>query len=164
MSPYYYVSVTVHILAAMLWLGGMLFLAVVAAPVLRHVDAGLRRTLYDRLGYRFRAVGWICIAVLVGTGLVNLHFRGFLHAAVLADPAFWTTPFGRALAWKLVMVGIMLAASALHDFWLGPEAGRRAPGSPEAARLNRAASWLARLNAIAGVVLIVAAARLARGG
>jgi len=164
MSPYYYVSVTVHILAAMLWLGGMLFLAVVAAPVLRHVDADLRRTLFDRLGYQFRAVGWTCIAVLVGTGLVNLHFRGFLNAAVLREPAFWATPFGRALAWKLAMVGVMLVASALHDFWLGPAAGRHAPGTPDAVRINRAASWLARLNAVAGVVLVVAAARLARGG
>jgi putative copper export protein len=164
MSPYYYVSVTAHVLAAMLWLGGMLFLAAVAAPVLRTVDPETRRTMYDRIGTRFRTVGWICIAVLVVTGIVNLWFRGFLHAGLLAEAAFWASPFGRALAWKLAMVGVMLVASALHDFWLGPAAGRHAPGTPAALRLNRAASWLARLNALAGIVLIVAAARLARGG
>jgi putative copper export protein len=164
MSPYYYGSVTLHVLAAMLWLGGMLFLAIVAAPVLRTMDAGTRRVVYDRVGTRFRAVGWICIAVLVATGLVNLRYRGFLTGAVLADPAFWASPFGRALAWKLVLVAVMLAASAAHDFWLGPAAGRHEPGTREAQRLNRSASWLARLNAAAGVALLVFAARLARGG
>jgi putative copper export protein len=164
MSPYYYVSVTLHVLAAMLWLGGMLFLAIVAAPVLRTVDPESRRVIYDRVGYRFRTVGWACIALLVLTGLVNLHYRGFLSRPVLTDAAFWASPFGRALAWKLVLAGVMLAVSAAHDFWLGPAAGRRAPGTPDAVRLNRAASWLARLNAAAGIALIVFAARLARGG
>ena len=34
----YYASVSVHVLAAMLWLGGMFSLAVVGAPVLRRVE------------------------------------------------------------------------------------------------------------------------------
>lgn len=62
------------------------------------------------------------------------------------------------------MVAVMVLASALHDFWLGPAAGPHAPLSPEAVRLNRAATWLARLNALAGIALVVAAVRLARGG
>jgi len=62
------------------------------------------------------------------------------------------------------MVATMIVGSALHDFWVGPAAGRVAAGSEEARRLNRVASWLARINALAGLVLVVAAARLARGG
>jgi putative copper export protein len=164
MPPLYYVSVALHIVAALLWLGGMLFLAVVAAPVLRGVDPELRRRLFDSLGYRFRTVGWICIAVLLATGTANLSYRGFLRLGVLREGAFWDSPFGLALAWKLAMVAVMVVFSALHDFWLGPAAGRHPPGSPAAVRLNRVASWLARLNALAGLVLIIAAARLARGG
>ncbi len=164
MPALYYASVTLHVLAAMLWLGGMLFLATVAAPVLRGVEPEQRRLLFDRLGYRFRTVGWICIAILLATGLVNLHYRGYLSRAVLGEGAFWAAPFGTALAWKLAMVTAMVVGSALHDFWLGPAAGRHAPGSAAAVRLNRAATWLARVNALAGIILIVAAARLARGG
>jgi copper resistance protein D len=164
MPPFYYASVTIHILAAMLWLGGMLFLGVVAAPELRHLDPALRQRLFDRLGYRFRTVGWICIAALVATGVLNLRYHGFLSSAVLGDPTFWGTAFGRALTVKLAMVTVMIVGSAVHDFWLGPAAGRVPAGSADALRLNRWASWLARLNALAGLVLIVAAARLARGG
>jgi uncharacterized membrane protein len=74
---WYFVSVTIHVLAAMLWLGGLLFLAAVGAPVLRRVEpASLRAELFERLGTQFRNVGWVAIAVLVVTGVANLYFRG----------------------------------------------------------------------------------------
>jgi copper resistance protein D len=59
---------------------------------------------------------------------------------------------------------LMVSFSALHDFWLGPLAGRLDPGSPPALRARRRSAWLARVNALVGVVLVIAAVRLARGG
>lgn len=162
----YFLSVTLHVLAAMLWLGGMLFLGVVGAPVLRAVEpAELRQRLFHLLGLRFRTVGWIAIAVLVLTGTANLHYRGLLRwDGVLGARAFWETGLGQALAWKLASVVVMLAASAVHDFALGPRAGALPAGTPEAIRLRRRASLLARGNALVAVALVVAAVRLARGG
>lgn len=158
-------SVTVHVLAAFLWLGGMFFLAAVGAPVLRAVEpAALRARLFEQLGYRFRTVGWIAVAVLVATGLLNLHLVGVLRWERLSDPALWGSPYGRALAWKLAAVTVMIVVSAVHDFIHGPRASRLVPGSPDARRSRRRASWLARVNAVVGVVLVVAAVRLARGG
>ncbi|MEX0912255.1 MAG: DUF4149 domain-containing protein [Gemmatimonadota bacterium] len=152
-------------MAALLWLGGMFFLGLVGAPVLRHVEPPeLRSMLFTRLGERFRVVGWWAIAVLVLTGLGNLHFRGLLSARALLDPAFWGTRYGVALAWKLAAVVVMLTISALHDFVFGPAAGRVAPGTAEAAAMRRRASWMARANALLGIVLVIAAVRLARGG
>jgi uncharacterized membrane protein len=166
MSPLYLASVTVHVLAALLWLGGMFFLAIVGAPVLRAVEPpALRQQLFERLGRRFRTVGWWAIGVLVATGVVNLHYRGWLHwDGVLASPAFWRTGVGQALAWKLAAVTAMLVTSLLHDLVLGPRASRVAPGSPAAPGLRRRAALLARGNALLGVVVVVAAVRLARGG
>lgn len=166
MSPLYYASVTLHVLAAMLWLGGMLFLGAVGAPVLRAVEpAELRQRLFHLLGLRFRTVGWVAIAVLVLTGVVNLHYRGLLRwEGVLGSAAFWGTGLGRALAWKLASVAVMLLASAVHDFALGPRAGALAAGTPEALRLRRQAALLARGNALVAIVLVMAAVRLARGG
>lgn len=166
MSAAYWASVTVHVLAALLWLGGMLFLGVVGAPVLRHVEPeSLRQRLFHDLGSRFRGVGWAAILVLVVTGVSNLHYRGLLRwSGVLGEPAFWATPLGRALGFKLAAVAVMLAIAAVHDFLLGPAAGRAAAGSDEARRLRRRAAMLARVNALVGVVLVVAAVRLARGG
>lgn len=160
----YFLNVTIHLLAAMFWLGGMFFLAVVGAPSLRELEPGLRATLFQRLGERFRTAGWIAIAILVVTGLFNLRFRGVLTWTVLGSADFWSTAYGHTLAWKLSAVAVMIVVSAVHDFWLGPRASRWQAGSPEALRARRRASWLARVNALAGVVVVVEAVRLARGG
>ena len=164
MSPYL-LSVTLHVLAALLWLGGMFFLAAGGAPVLRRVEPpALRAQLFRLLGERFRAVGWACIAVLLATGAANLWFRGWWGAEVWGSGAFWASRPGRALAWKLAAVAVMVATSALHDFVQGPRAARLAPGTPEALSARRRAAWLARVNAAVGIVLVAAAVRLARGG
>jgi copper resistance protein D len=161
----YFVNVTIHVLAALLWLGGMFFLGVVGAPVLRAVEPpALRAELFSRLGERFRLVGWITIGVLLATGVANLHFRGMLNPTLWLDPEFWGSRYGTALGWKLGAVTVMVSVSALHDFVFGPAAGRLQPGSAAAVAMRHRAVWLARVNAIVGVVLVIAAVRLARGG
>jgi copper resistance protein D len=164
MSGSYYALVTIHVLAAMLWLGGMLFLGVVGAPVLRAIEPpALRQGLFQQLGLRFRNIGWIAIAVLVVTGVLMLRARGLLQwSGVLDSPAFWRTSFGTALAAKLATVTTMIVVSAVHDFLLGPAAGRATPGSPDAIALRRRAALLARVNALFGILLVLAAVRLAR--
>ena len=77
MREIYLLNVTLHVLAAMLWLGGMFSLAIVGAPVLREVEpAALRAMLFTRIGRRLRGVGWGAIAVLIVTGIGNLAFAG----------------------------------------------------------------------------------------
>ena len=161
----YWVSVTLHVLAALLWLGGMFFLAAVGAPVLRRIEPPtLRAELFRVLGEQFRRVGGVAIAVLVFTGVGNLYYRGLLHGSVLGNPQFWASRWGHALAWKLGCVVVMIALSAVHDFWIGPAVARQPAGSDGARRYRRGAAWIARVEAIVGIVLVVAAVRLARGG
>lgn len=166
MRTLYLINITLHVLAAMLWLGGMLFLGLIGAPVLRSIEpASLRQKLFNDLGVRFRTAGWMAIALLVVTGIGNLYFRGWLHwDSVLGLAAFWETAQGHALAVKLLAVTAMLVVSAVHDFALGPAASRAEAGSPEAVALRRRAARLARWNALLGIVVIVAAVWLARGG
>jgi uncharacterized membrane protein len=165
-SLWYYVSVSVHVLAAMLWIGGMLFLAVVGAPVLRAIEpAALRQQMFDRLGRRFRAAGWTAVVVAVVTGLANMHFRGWLHwSGVLDSPAFWTSRQGAALGIKLAFVAVMLGVEAYHDFVIGPAAGRLVPGSPDALAVRARATMLARVAGVCGLVVVCAAVVAARGG
>jgi copper resistance protein D len=160
----YYANVSVHVFAALLWLGGMFFLAAVGAPVLRKVEPPeLRAQLFEKLGYQFRTVGWAALAILIVTGIGNLHFRGLLRLDLWTNPAFWSSGYGHALAWKLAAVTIMVVASGLHDFVFGPAASRVVPGSDAALAIRRRASWLARINALVGIVLVLAAVRLSRG-
>lgn len=163
MRALYLANVTVHILAAMFWLGGMFFLGVVGAPALRAIEpAAVRQRIFQQLGVRFRSAGWWAIAILLITGTLNLYFRGWLHWSVLGSSDFWTTPVGHALAFKLLGVAAMILVSSIHDFVLGPRAGRAAPGSPQAISFRTHAAHLARLNALLGVLVVVAAVILAR--
>lgn len=160
----YHLTVTAHVLAAVTWLGGMIAFALLA-PVLRRVgDDGDRQRLFHELGRRFRTVGWICIAVLVVTGIGQLQIRGWWGRAFWTTPGLWSSPLGHALAGKLLTVLVMLGVQAVHDFHFGPAAGRVEPGTAEARALRREAALLARINAFAGVVLLWFAVRLARGG
>jgi hypothetical protein len=65
---------------------------------------------------------------------------------------------------KLIAVLFMLVVQTVHDFIHGPRSGRLDPATEEGRRARRMAAWLARLNAIAGLVVVLAAVRLARGG
>ena len=104
-----------HVLAAITWIGGMLFLALVLVPITRRLeDAALRARLFHAVGLRFRAVGWIALGVLVVTGLVHL----WRHPVLLGSPRVHV---------KLGLVVLALILSALHDFVLGPRAS--APGA-----------------------------------
>jgi len=164
MYTLYYINVTIHVLAAMLWLGGMFFLGVVGAPVLRAVEPpALRQRLFQQLGTRARGLGWWAIAILLVTGTLNLYFRGWLHwSGVFGSADFWRTGTGTALALKLIAVMAMVIVSAVHDFVLGPMAGRMEPGSPAALAFRHRAALLARANALLGVIIVIAAVRLAR--
>jgi copper resistance protein D len=158
----YLLSVTLHLTAAVFWIGGMFFLGIVGAPLLRREDPETRRRLFDALGLRFRAFAWWAIGLMVVTGVVNLWTVGRLP--LLMEPAFWRTGYGTALAWKLGLVVAMLSLAAMHDFWIGPRTGEVEAGSEEAGRLRRWSAWQARLNALLALALLYVAARLARGG
>ena len=127
-----------HVGAALTWVGGMLFVALVLVPVTRRLDdPALRRRLMHESGVRFRAVGWAAMALLVATGLINI----WLRPELLTLARFWV---------KVVLVALAIALSALHDFVLGPRAGR----SDAAASLRPAASWIARANLVLVLVVV----------
>jgi len=161
----YLVSVWLHILAAIAWIGGMFFLVLVVVPWLRaggRVEAG---TFLRETGARFRDVAWTCFAVLLVTGLFNLWARG-VRPDDLLDPAWAASPLGRAALLKLLLFALALGVSGVHDFVLGPRATaaiERAPRSPEAERFRRQASLLGRANVLLALCLVGLGVVLVRG-
>ena len=138
--------VWLHVLAAITWIGGMLFIALILVPVTRRLeDQTLRARLVRETGRRFRTVGWIALGVLVVTGLLNL----WMHPGLLSFPRFH---------WKLGLVILTLTLSAFHDFVLGPRAG--APGADPSARVR--AAWIARINVLVVLVIVLLGLSLVR--
>lgn len=162
----YHLSVYVHLLGAVVWVGGMLFLALVAIPVLRNLQDQPRAELVARMGERFRPVAWTCIVLLVVTGILNLTYRGVSWESVLTG-RLWQSPFGQMLAWKLGFVLVAILLSAVHDFYLGPASTRllrdRNPDAQRALTLRRQAAWVGRLNALFVLVVLGLAVLLVRG-
>lgn len=163
----YLFSVWTHILAATIWIGGLFFIVLVVVPWLRRGGEGAMDpgAFLSDTGKRFRAVGWICFALLLVTGSFNLWVRGVTLEALL-DARWWTSPLGVAVALKLAAFALVLAVSAIHDFVLGPRATevmRQAPGSQEALRLRRQASLLGRLNGVLALVLVALGVVIVRG-
>jgi putative copper resistance protein D len=134
-----------HVVAAITWIGGMLFVALVMVPVMRREDPGLRARLFHATGIRFRTIGWIAVGLLIATGLGNI----WLNPSLLHLPR---------LHWKLGLVALALVLAVVHDFVLGPRAGR--PGASPSMRVR--ASWIARVNVLVVLVIVLLGLSLLR--
>lgn len=144
----------------------MVFLVLVLVPVTRQPEyRGIAASLVRWTGARFRWVGWICLALLLGSGTFNLAFRGFGWAD-LASGRLWQGSFGRVLGVKFLLVTVILLFSALHDFAIGPRATalwQVNPGASEALRLRHQAAWLGRLNLLLALIVVALGVMLVRG-
>lgn len=161
----YLVSVWLHLLAAITWIGGMLFLVMVVVPALRAGDRQRGVALMRDAGQRFRTIGWACFGLLLLTGLFNLWFRG-VRLADFANVEWLASPFGHAVAIKLLVFVVVVAVSAVHDFSVGPRATielQRDPRSAEGERLRRLASYMGRGNVLAAMVLVALGVIIVRG-
>lgn len=171
----YLVSVYIHIIAAVVWIGGMLFLGLVLVPVTRALDPpGSGGPVVRAAGRRFRPIAWICIGALLVTGAVNLDHWGYTLTDVFSR-GLLDTEFGKILAVKLSVVLTIIILSALHDFVLGPRlarvmeavaraSGSRTEGPPAAAAIQRRRlSMLVRLNALLALFVLALSVVLVRG-
>ncbi|MBI2868183.1 MAG: CopD family protein [Chloroflexi bacterium] len=162
---WYRLTVTLHVLAAVVWAGGQLFIAAVMVPLALRLEPGLRAQLIGQMGRRFRWVSWLMLLTLVGTGLAQSFEHWGLRPGYIASSDFFAVVKWRLLTAKVSLVALVLALSALHDFALGPRLvrlQREAAGQGQAARLRKAVSWLARVNVALTVTIVVLAVLIAR--
>ena len=149
MTPYV-LTVALHVLAAAVWVGSLVFFALAVAPVVRRVEPDERRAaMLTALGQRVRIVGWACLALLAVTGVASLQFHG-IDSAHLLDAGFWAAGFGRTLAHKLELVLALLGTTAAHDV-LAPS------------RHGPLVSWLGRASLLLSIAVLVIAVALVRG-
>ena len=161
----YTLVVLIHILAAIIWLGGMFFIAIVMVPVLRRLEPPQKRIeVLSATATRFRAISWIAILVLLITGVLNAINHGVTMQKI-STGEFFSSNFGKILILKLILVFAMLVLSAIHDFILGPRLiellNSSNPDSSQRLKKNRKyVSWLARINALLGILVVACAVTL----
>ena len=156
----YHALVALHLLAAVAWIGGMLFLSLVLAPLVKNRKAAPEfMALFRSAALRFRVVVWTAIALLLTTGPALLARRGMM----LTNPASWSS----VATVKIWLVLLLLVVTVLHDVVLGPQVGRASsiPASSRTAWEKLAVStarWVPRFSLLLSLVVIVVAVILAR--
>jgi copper resistance protein D len=152
--------VSLHILAAVTWIGGMLFVSLVLAPLVRNRKAAPEfMALFRSAALRFRVIAWAAVGVLLLTGPMLLLQRGISPSL----PSSW--PYIVRL--KLALVGMLLALTAMHDLVFGPRM-RQIGSVPEGSRsprermIVRVSVWIPRFALLIALAVVVVAAVLAR--
>jgi len=117
----------VHLLAAGLWLGGLVPLAWLLARAQSRGEAWM--SVARDVVPRFSQMGYAAVALLAATGAVNaLLLVGNAEALV-------STPYGRLLSLKILLFLAMVAVALFNRFRLLPRLQREAKASATAAAL-----------------------------
>jgi len=160
-----------HMLATVVWIGGLSALSIFLLPAARgSLDAGAYSRLLEGVQRRLDPLGWLSLAVLVGTGLFQMsaspNYQGFLAV---------NNPWAVAILLKHAVFAIMTVVSAYLTWGLLPRLRRlalrslKAPDKAEteglhqqeALLLARQEQRLVRLNLLLGI-LVLALTALAR--
>ena len=137
------VLVWLHVVAASVWVGGLLYGSHLVVPALARGEATALPLLR-----RGRQVAWGALALLVLTGLENVRSVGL---------------GSRWLALKLVLALFLLMAAAHRDFALLPRIGRATDAARDPGHTVRALRRLDRILVVLALAVLFLAVGVARG-
>jgi uncharacterized membrane protein len=129
-----------HVLAAVIWVGGMFFAHQMLRPAARILDAAQRLPLWRRVFARFFPVVWVAVAVLLasGYGMVFWGFGGFARVGVHVH--------------VMQAIGILMMLAFAHLYFAPWRRFRRAV---DAADFAGAAAPLEQIRLIVGINLVL---------
>lgn len=119
-----------HLLAAGAWLGGLVPLVLILSSDGRDREVQPTADL-DQIVMRFSGMGYVAVATLIGSGLVNGWFLVGTVSGLLE------TAYGRMLVTKLALFAGMLGLAASNRLWIVPSLAK--------ARTDGLGVWTARL-------------------
>ena len=138
--------VSLHILAAIVWIGGMFFAILVLRPAAGPLEPPERLALWRRVFARFFPWVWLAVALLLATGywMIFAGFDGFAHL-----PLHIHLMHG---------IGLLMALIYLH-LWFAPykrfKAALDAGDPPAAAASLNQIRWIVTTNLALGLITAV---------
>src|SRR5262245_52422688 len=103
---WYTLCVIVHLVAVFFWLGHMFFWSLVIGPIAKRFEPPETGQIIRQMSLRWGGLGWPALFTLTITGVMMLSYRGVALQSFLSGELY-TTPFGRVLAIKLLLVTLM---------------------------------------------------------
>ncbi len=156
----YILSVFIHVVAACMWIGGMLFLILAFIPsIKKHPD---KVSLIADVSLKYRTLGAIAIVVLLITGILQLEYRGVQWTVEY----FTTTAFGKMAGLKIILFVLIAIISLVHDYYLGTraiETWKNQPDHPKTTKLRTLSRLLGRVSFVFALVAAWLGIILARG-
>jgi uncharacterized membrane protein len=104
MNTWYSVSLTIHLIANALWLGGIVFFLVVVGPAVHELQATIAMRTMNRARIGLEMMSWSAITLIVLSGLYNLVARAQFDAA----------PLGPVYIYILGAKALLFIAMAVH--------------------------------------------------
>lgn len=154
------ILVWMHLTAATFWVGGMLFLSLVAVPLLKKSsDPVFAQREFVNQARRFRMLVWIALALLFVTGAILLPNVVNTSESLINWPP--------AVLMKLTLVFLLIVVSLAHDQIIGPKVRtlKQKPIS-ELVVMEKILLYLSpvvgRLTLLLGLVILCAAVFMAR--
>jgi uncharacterized membrane protein len=152
------VAYWLHMLATVVWVGGLVSLAWVVIPAARKsLDNEAYLAFLGRLQTRLQGIGWFSLLILAGTGMFQMishpSYGGFLAI---------DNPWAQAILIKHLAIGGMVVASAYLTWGLAPglrrlallQAAGRDVDETQRARLQAQEAWLLRINVLLSIVVL----------
>ena len=160
MTVFESILVWVHLTAATFWVGGMLFLSLVAVPLLKRApDPASAQREFVNLARRFRLLVWVALSLLFVSGAILLP--GYVNDANSLQN--WPP----SVLTKLSLVLLLIVASLAHDQIIGPKVRTlKGKSTSELAStekiLLRISPLIGRLTMVLGLAVLLAAVIMVR--
>ena len=154
------ILVWIHLTAATFWVGGMLFLSLVAVPLLKKdPDPSSAQRGFINLARRFRTLIWIALSLLVITGSILLPNYVDLSASLGEWPP--------VVLIKLTLVLLLIGMSLAHEKLIAQKVRtlKEKPTSELAVvekLLLRLSPVISRLTLLLGLAILFAAVFMVR--
>ena len=133
----------VHVLAAVVWIGGLAWQAHVLAPAARRGEM----RAFAVAAQRGRPFTWTAIGLVVLTGFYNVTQLGPLERAMESG-------VGLLVAAKFLLVILAVAVASQRDFAQVPRLARAVAGEEDPSAAFRAIGWLDRIVLLLGLAIL----------
>ena len=107
-------------------------------------------------GLKFRFYGYIVLAIMFITGLMNVYLRGISFSLNF----FIMTRYGQLVELKIILFVLMLTISLMHDLIVG----RKAIEQMENQHIKLIARWTGRLLLFIALIMAYLGVMISRGG
>lgn len=118
----YIINNFVHLLFAVIWIGGMIFMNLVLMPSLSSIDPNERGKLFAQIAKRFTIVAWGSTLLLLITGFFKTP-SGMLFN--------FSTDYGMMITVKHILFLVMIIFGSIITFVEAPKIKKYAPKSGE---------------------------------